>query len=83
MFQKRAEAINKVLRSKPDNLIAHNRLTVCYSLLGRDEEARAEAAEVLRINPKLSLKRLAKTFPFKNKADTELIINALSNAGLK
>jgi adenylate cyclase len=46
------EAINKVLRRKPNNLFAHTRLISCYSLLGRDEEARAEAAEVLRLNPK-------------------------------
>jgi hypothetical protein len=33
------------------------------SLLGRDEEARAEAEEVLRINPKFSLESHTKISP--------------------
>ncbi len=48
------------------------------------EEAHAEAAEVLRINPKFSLEGIAKNgyYNFK-KADKECFINALSKAGLK
>jgi adenylate cyclase len=76
------EAINKVLRRNPDNLFAHTRLTVIYILSGRDEEARASAVEVLRIEPKFSVKRIAMTLPFKNKADLELVINAQRKAGL-
>jgi tetratricopeptide (TPR) repeat protein len=82
-YEDSIETINKALRRTPDNYFAHLRLTVSYSLLGQDEEARAHAAEVLRINRKFSLKRLAKVLPFKNKADSELVINALSKAGLK
>jgi hypothetical protein len=51
-------------------------MTTVYSWSGRDEEARAEAAEVLRINPKFSLERFAK------RADPELV-SALHKAGLK
>lgn len=44
---------------------------------------KAEAAEVLRINPKFFLEYFSKTVPFKDQADTEHLINALRKAGLK
>ena len=40
---------------------AHIDLTATYSMMGREKEARAEAAEVLRINPKFSLDSYAKS----------------------
>jgi len=73
----------RVLHRNPDDIRAHTGLTATYSLLGREEEARAAAAEVLRINPKFSLEHVAKAFPFKNKADTDRVIDALRKAGLK
>ena len=50
----------KAVRQQPDDLLARIMMTAAYSWSGRDEEARAEAAEVLRINPKFSLERFAK-----------------------
>ncbi len=41
----------KAIRQEPNSLLAHMIMAVVYSLSGRDEEARAEAAEVLRISP--------------------------------
>jgi len=52
--------------ASPDNLLAHVLLTTTYSKMGREKEARAEAAEVLRINPKFSLDYFAKALPFKD-----------------
>ena len=46
------------------------------------EEACAEVAEVLRIHPKLSLERLAKSRMYKNKADSDRVHNALRKAGI-
>jgi hypothetical protein len=51
--------------------------------LGREKEARAEAQEVLRIDPKFSLAHFSKILPYKNQADRERLANALSQAGLK
>jgi adenylate cyclase len=45
----------KAVRQAPDSLLARIMMTAVYSWSGRDEEARAEAAEVLRINPNFSL----------------------------
>jgi len=67
----------------PNNVVAHAFLAVVYVLYGREEEARIEAAEVLRINPKFLIDSWAKTMPYKNEADKELTIGALRKAGLK
>jgi adenylate cyclase len=42
----------------PNNLFSHLYLAVGYIELGRQQEARAEAAEVLRISPHFSLQKL-------------------------
>ena len=75
-------ALQKALRMSPDNLPAHTHLAATYGLSGREQEARAQATEILRINPKFSLHYFAKTTPYKNPADKELVINALRKAGL-
>jgi adenylate cyclase len=82
MYDESIAAYKKALRVQPNNLFPHLRLAAVNSLLDREEEAHAEAAEVLRINPKFSLQRFAKTVPFKNQADTDHLINALRKAGL-
>ena len=60
-------------------------MTASYSLADRMEEARAQAAEVAKINPKFSLKDVAENGYFYSfqKADKERFINALRKAGLK
>ncbi|UCF00749.1 MAG: tetratricopeptide repeat protein, partial [Deltaproteobacteria bacterium] len=66
----------KAVDQAPDSLMARIMMTAAYSWSGRDEEARAEAAEVLRIDPNFSLERFAK------KAGPDLV-RALRKAGLK
>jgi adenylate cyclase len=83
MYEESISALKEALRVSPDNLFAHTRLTAAYSLSGREQEARAEAAEILRINPKFSLEYFAKTQPYKNPHDRALLIDALRKAGLK
>jgi hypothetical protein len=58
-------------------------MTLAYSLSGRDEDARIEAAEVRRIHPKFSLEKFAKKVGYKNQEDKERLIVALRKAGLK
>jgi hypothetical protein len=50
---------------------------------GPEKEARAEAAEVLRMNPKFSVDSLAKTIQFKDPSETDKVLNACRKAGLK
>jgi tetratricopeptide (TPR) repeat protein len=82
-YEEAISACKKVLHRQPKHLIAHIVLAATYSFSGREEEARAEAAEILRIDPKYSLERLAKTRPHKNQANTVRFIEALRKAGLK
>jgi adenylate cyclase len=73
----------KAVRQKPDSLYARLELAAVYSLSGRDEEARAEGTEVLRMNPRFSLEELEKRLTHKNQEDKERYIGALRKAGLK
>jgi tetratricopeptide (TPR) repeat protein len=75
--------LGKLLRSHPDHLSAQVELIHTYSYLGREEEPRAHAAEVLRINSKFFLEDDAMTLPFKYQADRERLFDALRKAGLK
>jgi adenylate cyclase len=69
----------KAVRQAPDSLYARIMMTVVYSLSGRDDEARAEAAEVIRIQPKYSIKKSR----YKGKTDRKRFNGALHKAGLK
>ena len=51
--------------------------------MGREKEARAEAAEVLRINPKFSVDTYAKRVTYKDQSENDKAVDALRKAGLK
>jgi adenylate cyclase len=83
---KPAEAIaplKQCLSHYPHFLRAHLLLAAVYSELGKEAEARAEAAEVLRINPKFSLEVHQQREPIKDPAMLERHIAALRKAGLQ
>jgi tetratricopeptide (TPR) repeat protein len=61
----------------------HADLAIIYSELGQEEEAQAEVAELLRVNPDLSLEWLRQMAPFKDLAVLERFLTALRKAGLK
>jgi len=73
----------KAVRQEPNDLLARMMMTVVYSLSGRDEEARTEADEVLRIQPKFSLEKYEKKVTYKREVDKERFLGALRKAGLK
>ena len=87
MLEKYDQAIpefNKSIQLWPDFLYSHVYLANACSLAGRMEEARAEVAEVLRINPKYSLEDFAKNGYFNYRLeDKERLIDALRKVGLK
>jgi tetratricopeptide (TPR) repeat protein len=66
-----------------NHLPAHLTLAAVYSELGQAAEARAEAAEVLRLNPNFSLEVHKQRVPLKDPVLLERIIAALRKAGLK
>jgi adenylate cyclase len=70
----------KALRVAPDNVFAHLSLALTHSLVGQNQQARAEANEVLRIDPRFSLEGFAKTWEFE--PDVDRSIELLRKAGL-
>jgi adenylate cyclase len=81
-YMKAIEAYRKAIYIQPNDLHAHLALAASYSLIGHDDEAREEASEVLRINPKFSSKKVFKSLPHKNKFLIKRWYNALQQAGL-
>jgi adenylate cyclase len=76
-------ACKEALRRGSNNLFAHVSVTAAYSICGREEEARAAAEGVLRINPNFSCDYYAKkSLPYKNQADIDRYMAALRKAGL-
>ena len=67
----------------PDYLPAHSELLVAYSESGHEAEARAEAAEILRLSPNFSLEGMRQRLPFKDQAELERFLDGLRKAGLK
>ena len=82
-FEEAVSAYKKAIQLSPNNIFAHYNLAAVYIWMGREKEARAEAAEVLRINPKFSLDWLEKASAYKDQSVRDNLINALRKAGLK
>jgi adenylate cyclase len=81
-YEKAIEECKKALQREPNTQFPYIHMAISYLRLGREEEARAAAAEILRINPKFSLERYAKTLPF-TKPVADRVVEDLRKAGLK
>ena len=81
-YEQAVGAYKKALDLEPDHHLAQVGLTITYSLSGREDKARAQAAEVLRVQPKFSIGRFAKNLAFKDQTETERVMDALRKAGL-
>jgi adenylate cyclase len=75
--------LQRYLNRYPNRLHIHLMLAAVYSELGQAAEARAEAAEVLRLNSKFSLEVHKQRMPIKDPTVLERHIEALRKAGLK
>ncbi len=98
-YEEAIDTSRKLIDSNPTNkyaIRAYITLTCAYSALGSEGDARAAAAEVLRISPNFSLEdadaaeEKAQRLPIsyydwflKHEADKDLLVNALRKAGLK
>jgi adenylate cyclase len=76
-------ALRQFLSRYPNFLGAHLILAGVYNELGKSAEARAEAAEVLRLNPQFSLEVQRQRMPIKDPAVLERHLADLRKAGLK
>ena len=82
-YEEGIAAVKKALQIAPNYLFANIILATLYSYAGREDEARAAAAEVMRIDPNFSLIKYAKGIPWKEGPQRDRIIDALRQAGLK
>jgi tetratricopeptide (TPR) repeat protein len=62
--------------------MVHLSLALTYMSLGRDEEARAQAEELLRIHPEFSLESIRQMCFFKDPAHLESLLDLARKAGL-
>jgi adenylate cyclase len=82
-YEEALTALKGALAVNRNHLGAHLDLAATYSELGREEEARAEATEVLRLSPNFSLEVYRQRLPYTEPAVTERLLAALRKAGLK
>ncbi|MGD0234037.1 MAG: adenylate/guanylate cyclase domain-containing protein [Syntrophorhabdales bacterium] len=82
-YEEAIRILKGIVEKQPDQVPAHLRLAQAYVLSGRKDDARKEAAEVLRIDPTFSVERTFSNAPYKDQAEVSRRIEALHKAGLK
>ena len=81
-FEKAVEILKRRLVRNPDTDISRALLASSYGHLGRNDEARRERQELLRINPNYSVEHRRKVLPYKTPSDFELFVDGLRKVGL-
>ena len=70
------------LRRERDSLNSHVIRAVIYGACGREEDARKEGAEVLRIHPKFTVESYSRILPYKYQTNRDLTRQGMRRAGL-
>ena len=81
-YEKAVVLYQQAINQTPDLITLHIGLTASYAEMGRLNDARTQAAEVLRIDPKFSIGRYAKALKHKQSEHAQRSLEALSAAGL-
>jgi adenylate cyclase len=81
-YEEAIETLKKGVERRPNVAFPHVRLVAVYSDLGREQDAQAQAAEVLKIQPDFSIESYARANPFKDTAAIEYRKELLRKAGL-
>jgi len=82
-FDEAVEQAKKAVEREPKNWLTYLSLASACILAGREEEARAAAVEVVKINPTFSVDQFARTLPHRDTSEIHRTIDALRKAGLK
>jgi len=80
-YEEAVETFKRTLIRNTDFWPSHILLAVSYSALGRIDDACAEAAETLRINPEFTLESWRHKCPFKNPEELNRRFEKLRKAG--
>ena len=82
-YEEAIRILKSIADKQPDQTVVHTHLAVAYVLSGREDDARKEAAEILRIDPTFSVERYFSNYPIKDQAEVGRMKEALRKAGLK
>jgi adenylate cyclase len=82
-YEDSIKVCKEALERWPNNALAHARLAIAYMALGREEEARNAAQELLRIDPKFSAQKFAQMQPAKDPTAATQALELMNKAGLK
>ncbi len=82
-YEEAIPMLKRALTRFPNNWAAHAQLVVDYTEVGREDQARAEAAEVLRISPRFSLDAWKRRNPQQDVTVRNRTYADLRKAGLK
>jgi adenylate cyclase len=81
-YEEAVAVCKQLLQREPNHVLGHLTLGATYVEMERMEDARAEIAEVLRVDPKYTVKVVPRSFPWKDQAEIDLLIDSLRKAGL-
>ncbi len=70
------------IERSPKHMGAHIGLTITYAELSRDQEARTQGMEILKINPKFTITKYADALTYKDPAHATRALGALRKVGL-
>jgi adenylate cyclase len=82
-YEEATQWAERAVQQNPENVLSRIALCSVYSLSGRMDEARAQAKEIMRLNPNFSVEQIARTNPQKNQVLKQRYTDALRKAGLK
>jgi adenylate cyclase len=83
-FEESIALFRRIVQKEPNQLTSQLGLVLALMAAGKEDEARAEAEKVLRIDPQFSLERYARTLDYhKDRSVPDRMIKAWRKAGLK
>jgi adenylate cyclase len=82
-YEEAIREFRKAIDRNPDYLPAYGYLALCYIELGREEDARVEAAEFRRISPQSPLEAWRQRLPYKDEAILARAMEGFRKAGLE
>ncbi|MHC4271870.1 MAG: tetratricopeptide repeat protein, partial [Planctomycetota bacterium] len=82
-YEEAEAAFKKILEKRPQHFRSHAWLAVIYKVFGRDDLARRQAEQALRINPAFCTEEWRKEFtPWKNREEVERILDIARKSGI-
>jgi adenylate cyclase len=82
-YEQAVATLKKALALNPKNIAVRRMLTITYVEMGKLEDAKVQAEEILKIDPKFTSKGFEKILPFKDSELTRRYLDGMRMAGLE